>query len=133
MPTPTLRALDCLGLCYERRWHLNERYYAELEHGVGCVVYTMQSGIRQWYSAQLFPLPGKATPQLIVKSFVDFTLTVSHTCGIAYVELRKQYPYFEAEDLLTLQCLIHEKHDNWRAINELETRNADAGTGEGVG
>ncbi len=133
MSTPILKARDCLGLCYKRRWHLNQRYYAELELGVGCAVYTMQSGTRQWYSAQLFPLPEKATPQLIVKSFVDFTLTLSHTYGFAFVELRKQYPYFEAEDLLTLQCLIHEKHDNWRAINELETRNADAGTGEGVG
>lgn len=131
MSTPTLRALDCLGLCYETRWHLNKRYYAELELGVGCVVYTMQSGTRQWYSAQLFPLPGPATPQLIVKSFVDFTLRLAQKADT--IEIRGQYPYFEAEDLLTLQCLIHEKHDNWRAINELETRNADAGTGEGVG
>jgi len=108
--------------------HLHgDRYYAKLNDHVGVCVYTV--GSVENYLAQLFPLPFPGAG--LHECFVQFTMALARNDGPETRELRSQYRYLEAPDVLTLRCLLHEAEDNWRECN-VDDRDAGPEAGEGV-
>lgn len=112
---PNIRVRDCLALKYDMQIVSNDRYFAQVDYGLGLCVYVLQDGSgRCSYHAQLYPTPQAISCEQLQNFFVTFTLRLARTGGREFLDLRGVYPVVYAEDLLTLQCLLHEAEHNWR-------------------
>jgi hypothetical protein len=110
-----------------------DRYYAAPEEELGLCAYCIEvAGEWQMYG-QLFPIPSRElADKELHMCFVQFAMALAKGTGYDFQHMRAQYRYFTATDALTFKCLMLEAVNQWRAIYDLQTRNADAGTGEGV-
>lgn len=108
-----------------------DRYYATVVPFLGVCCYTVEGR----YAAQMMPIPGYCEGQTLCQCFMHFSLTLAgeRENDNGY-NLRNHYRYFLCDDVLTLQCLLLEALEHWRAINaKLENCDPYAGAGKGVG
>jgi hypothetical protein len=128
----TARVRDCLALKYPLQFVRDNRYFAQVDVELGLCIYCLEAGPHKEFHAQLYPIPRAPSSKNLQDCFISFMMTLAGLSGVEFKALRKQYRYSFADNLLILQCLIHEAHDHWRATHAMENRDADAGTGEGL-
>jgi hypothetical protein len=116
----TLSIEDCMHLGWaggykrDKGFVSSDRYYAEIEDGLGVCVYIVGAGVV--YSVQLFPL---TSPCNLKESYIRHFMHITKLDGTgrdASKSQRALYPYFEAPDLLTLKAVAIEHADNWRKL-----------------
>jgi hypothetical protein len=132
LSTHRQRVRECLALNYPVQFVRNYRYFAVVEWRLGLCIYILAHQGSCEYHAQLYPIPGAASTEQLQDCFVRYITTLAGQRGSEFTALRNQFGYMIAPDLLTLQCLIHEAHQKWRAIDAVERCDLNTGTGEGV-